>query len=68
MNDQNAANKFPKVLLDVNDVMALTGLKQCSAYKIIRQCNEELRQMNKIVVRGKVNRKYLLQKLDVVGV
>ena len=54
-----------KALLGARDVMEFLGVKEWRAYQIIRQCNEELRQKGKLVVNGKVNRAYLLKKLDV---
>ena len=55
-------------LMTAAEVAALLGVKLCMAYKIIRECNEELKAAGKIVVRGKVNRKFLIKKLDVEGV
>ena len=51
-----------KALLGAKEVMEFLGVKEWRAYKIIRQCNDELRQKGKLVVNGKVNRAYLLKK------
>lgn len=54
-----------KYLLDAHEVSALLGVKIGMAYAIIRRLNSELEKMGKIVIRGKVNKKYLLSKLEV---
>lgn len=54
-----------KFLLCADDVVELLGVKKCTAYKIIRECNEELKAANKLVLHGKVLRKYLLKKIEV---
>lgn len=54
-----------KVLLTAEEVSQLLGVKMCMAYKVIRECNQELAAMGKLTIRGKVNRKFLLQKLEV---
>ena len=55
-------------LMTAAEVSTLLGVKLCMAYKLIRECNAELKAAGKIVVRGKVNRKFLLKKLDIEGV
>lgn len=57
-----------KALMTAQEVATLLGVKMCMAYKIIRECNEELKAVGKIVVRGRINRKYLFKKLDIEGV
>ena len=54
-----------KALLTAAEVAEMLGCKMCMAYKVIRDCNEELKAAGKLTIRGKVNRKYLLKKLDV---
>lgn len=54
-----------KYLLDAHEVSALLGVKIGMAYAIIRKLNAELEKMGKITLRGKVNKKYLLSKLEV---
>lgn len=44
------------------------GVKMCMAYKIIREANEKLKAAGKLIVRGRINRKYLFKKLDIEGV
>ena len=54
-----------KYLLTAADVSRLLGVKLDMAYKIIRECNAELKAMGKLVIRGRVNKKYLERKLEV---
>ena len=57
--------KPEKALLDVHDVCELLGINIGLAYKVIRGYNTELAKMGKLTIRGKINRKYLLKKLEV---
>ena len=52
-------------LMGADEVAALLNVTLSMAYKIIRDCNEELRAENKLVIRGKVLKKYLLKKIEV---
>ncbi len=54
-----------KYMLNATEVSRLLGVKMGMAYKIIRECNEELKAMGKLVIRGRVNKKYLERKLEV---
>lgn len=54
-----------KYMLNAAEVSRLLGVKMGMAYKIIRECNEELKAMGKLVIRGRVNKKYLERKLEV---
>lgn len=53
-----------KYLLSATEVAELLNVKIGMAYKIIRECNAELKAMGKLTIRGKVNRKYLESKLE----
>ena len=54
-----------KYLLTAGEVAQLLGIKRSRAYKVIRELNEELKAMGKLVIRGRVNKKYLERKLEV---
>lgn len=54
-----------KIMLNANEVSQLLGIKLYLSYKIIREVNEELKRAGKLTIRGRVNREYLLKKLDV---
>ncbi len=47
----------------VNDVMQMLGVKQTKAYEIIRKMNDELEEMGKLTINGKVNKKYFDEKV-----
>lgn len=47
----------------VNDVMQMLGVKQTKAYEIIRRMNDELEEMGKLTITGKVNKKYFDEKI-----
>jgi prophage antirepressor-like protein len=47
----------------VKDVMQMLGIKQTKAYEIIRRMNDELEEMGKLTINGKVNKKYFDEKI-----
>ncbi|WP_294025590.1 DNA-binding protein [uncultured Megasphaera sp.] len=53
-----------KVMLTADDVAELLDVKRSRAYSIIRQLNAELKSQGKLVLRGRVNRQYFLNKLS----
>lgn len=54
-----------KYMLTAGEVAQMLGVKIGLAYRIIRECNDELKKMGKITIRGKVNKKFLERKLEV---
>lgn len=49
-------------MLTAEDVAEILQVKPSRAYTIIRQMNTELAAMGKLVIRGRVNRRYFEQK------
>ncbi|WAW15428.1 hypothetical protein [Peptostreptococcus equinus] len=45
------------------EVMAITGKKQSTAYGLIRECNKELKAKGYRVVQGKTPRKYFMKRM-----
>lgn len=56
-----------KIMLDAHDVAQLLGIKMYLSYKIIRNANEELKRAGKLTIRGRVNKEFLMKKLDVTN-
>lgn len=54
-----------KYMLSVGEVAKLLGIKTGLAYKLIRQWNSELKAQGKLTIRGKINKKYFLKKMEV---
>lgn len=52
-----------KILINPQEVMALTGLEYDSACKIIRELNEELKTKGYRTIRGKILKDYLIERL-----
>lgn len=48
---------------NVKDVMKIFGCSQAHAYKIIKSLNDELAAKGKITIRGKVNKKYVHERI-----
>lgn len=55
------------IFMDVSEVAQALNVSESYAYKIIRTLNKELLKQNKIVVSGKVNRKYFYERVDYGG-
>ena len=49
--------------LEVGDVMQILGISRSAAYKLMRQINSELEKKGYIVIRGKVSRKYIEERI-----
>lgn len=45
------------------DVANIMGISKSKAYKIIRELNDELAKQGKIVISGKVSRRYFDEKV-----
>lgn len=52
------AERRPRQMMDVRDVQEALSVSEGSAYGIIRQLNQELREANYLTVRGKISRAY----------
>lgn len=65
MQETAAVTQQEKVLITAQEVSELLGISISMAYKVIRGYNTELAKMGKLTIRGKINRKYLLKKLEV---
>lgn len=47
----------------VEDVMEMLDIKQTKAYQIIQSLNNELKEQGKIVVAGRVSKKYFDERM-----
>jgi len=45
------------------DVAEILGVSETTAYRIIRSLNEELKKQGKIIVAGKVSKRYFEEKV-----
>lgn len=50
------------MLLNVTQVQDLLSIPQSTAYKIIRDLNAELKEQGYVVLRGRVEEKYLKER------
>ena len=48
--------------LKVEDVAEILGVSKSYAYKIVRSLNAELKEKGFLVVSGRINRRYFLEK------
>ncbi len=48
--------------IEANEVAEILGVKKPTAYKIIRQLNEELKDQDFLTIAGKVSRQYFLER------
>lgn len=49
--------------LTAKDVASILQVSESSAYRIIRKLNEELSKQGKIVIPGKISRRYFEEKV-----
>ncbi|MBA9087506.1 transcriptional antiterminator [Fontibacillus solani] len=49
--------------LKATDVARLLQVSETTAYRIIKQLNDELKEQGKIVIAGKISRKYFEEKV-----
>lgn len=54
-----------KVMLTAQEVADILGVTLSMAYKIIKNCNNELAAKGKLTIAGRVNRRYLMEKIEV---
>lgn len=55
------------IFMRVNEVAKILDVSESYAYKIMKQLNKELAEKNKIVVSGRVNRKYFYERIDYIN-
>lgn len=48
----------------VEDVMKMLDVKQTKAYEIIKSLNDELKAKGKIVIAGRVSKKYFDERME----
>ena len=53
-----------KKWLNVQDVMAITGLSVAAAYKLMREVNAAQKADGKLTVSGKVSKKKLIEMIE----
>lgn len=58
-------NTNEPILIGVEDVCALLGVKQSCAYNVIRQLNAKMKKNGKITISGKIHKQYLLENFEV---
>lgn len=52
-----------KEILTVRDVMDLCNIGESTAYKLIKSINDELKNEGFIIIKGRVNRKRLFERM-----
>ena len=48
--------------IEANEVAEILGVKKPTAYKIIRQLNDELKDQDFLTIAGKVSRQYFTER------
>lgn len=54
------------IFMRVDEVAKVLDVSESYAYKIIKKLNKELAEKGKIVVSGRVNRKYFYKRIDCI--
>jgi len=55
-----------KKLISATEVAEICQVKQSKAYNIIRQINYEMESKGYVVIKGRVNRDYLFERLGIL--
>lgn len=53
-------------MIRVNEVAEICNIGHGKAYKIIQEINKEMKSKGYIVIQGRVNKLYLLERLGIV--
>ncbi len=51
--------------MKVGEIVEILGCSQSKAYKIMKKLNDELEAKNKIIISGRVPRRYFMERLSV---
>lgn len=62
MNQVSVTNE----LLKVEEVSKICNVSKCTAYKLMKQINDELEAEGFITIKGRVNKHRLLKKLGIL--
>ena len=57
------AETIDRRFLRVSEVASILDCSESHAYKVMQKLNEELEKKGKITVRGRVSKKYLLERI-----
>ena len=57
------AETLDRRFLRVSEVASILECSESHAYKVMQKLNEELEKKGKITVRGRVSKKYLLERI-----
>lgn len=52
-----------KLFLNAKDVLELSKISLVSAYRLIKKMNMELQRQGKIVIAGKISKRYFEEKM-----
>lgn len=63
MTKTKPAIKEEQRFLTASDVAAILEVSEATAYRRIAEMNQELKQQGKIIVRGKISRKFFEEKV-----
>lgn len=52
-----------KMFLTAKDVSIITRTSEATAYRIIKQMNAELKKKGKVIIPGKISKRYFEEKI-----
>ncbi|CAK7031767.1 helix-turn-helix domain-containing protein [Fusobacterium varium] len=56
-------NISEKLFLNAKDIAKIVGTSEASAYRIIKELNEELKKKGKVIFPGKISKRYFEEKV-----
>lgn len=54
-----------QLMYTADDVAEMLHISKSKAYQVIAGLNKELKELGKLTIRGKINKRYFNQKLEV---
>lgn len=54
-----------RMMYTADDVATMLHISKSKAYQVIASLNKELKDLGKLTVRGKINKRYFEKKLEV---
>lgn len=64
MNYKGGEN-MEQLMYTADDVAEMLHISKSKAYQVIASLNKELKELGKLTIRGKINKRYFNQKLEV---
>lgn len=62
---ESEVKSMEQMMYTADDVAAMLQVSKSKAYQVIAGLNKELKDLGKLTIRGKINKRYFEKKLEV---